>query len=374
MAATPRSIRSPILIWLILTITLLLWKDLDSHRVLMEFGQHSRDPFTTMTILRDATKVLTGDSYLAMEPPLRLETNYQPASSETYVVQHAEELGFTAENRADLTRASCGIFQNQTLPIFENLQEYRRELAHYTQRVDSFTNNITDLRIPLQRGADRNELCSQLDLQLEQIFAKSQQLSYGSFGYAEPLIPPLRHPEFCFDRSYLMKMTYMVHDWSVMCRRLTPFSRTVFIDMGASLEFHAKQGIAPAVYILEMYKKFGFKFDHIYAFEIKQQQPQTVFDKVPAELLPNYHWMNVGVESDPNGKMNPLRMLLEQYGEDDFVVIKLDIDTSTYRKRFRTNTYAHHYDAAFAGTSRELIASIPLLPQARSNCRWRISC
>jgi hypothetical protein len=49
---------------------------------------------------------------------------------------------------------------------------------------------------------------------------------------------------------------------------------------------------------------------------------------VPKELFPNYHWINVGVESDPDGKMNPLRMLLEQYTEDDFVVIKLDIDTS----------------------------------------------
>lgn len=118
----------------------------------------------------------------------------------------------------------------------------------------------------------------------------------------------------------------------MLCQRLTPFSRTVFIDMGASLSFHEKEKLNPAVYILNTYKRFGFPFDHVYAYEVSTQEPAKVFQMVPDDLLYSYHWINVGVESDPNGKMNPLRMLLEQYTEEDFVVIKLDIDTGKSRR------------------------------------------
>ena len=245
---------------------------------------------------------------------------------------HAQELGYLATTGAELTIPSCKIFTDPTIPVYNNLQSYRNELATYNTRIAEFTTDIDDLRTPLRTGTmTREALCATLDLGIDEIFAQSQQLSHGSFGFAEPLIPPLRHPEFCFSRSHLMTMTYMVHDWKVMCERLTPFSRTVFIDMGASLSFHGG-AVTPAVYILKTYAQFGFKFDHVYAFEITQQEPAQVFQMVPEELFPNYHWINVGVESDPNGKLNPLRMLLDKYTEDDFVVIKLDIDTGTMRQ------------------------------------------
>lgn len=265
--------------------------------------------------------------FLRVEPPLRLNVSYQPSSSEEYTFTHAEELGFLASSAEGL-KPSCAIFTDPTLPVYDSLQQYRNELKEYNQRSANFTRKYTDLRKPLRDGLSRNRVCQTVDLNLESIF-KSKQLSHGDFGYAEPLIPPLRDPEFCFyGTSKLMSMAYLIHDWPVMCRRLTPFSKTVFIDMGASLAFHRGGGETPAVYILETYKKFGFHFDHVYAYEITQQKPAQVFEMVPSDLIPNYHWMNVGVESDPQGKMNPLRMLLEQYTEEDFVVIKLDIDTS----------------------------------------------
>ncbi|GKY92528.1 hypothetical protein MPSEU_000223100 [Mayamaea pseudoterrestris] len=264
--------------------------------------------------------------------PERMDKLYEPSSSEKYVVDHAEELGLLADTWGNMTMPSCRIFTDPTLPTYSSLQSYRKELEHYTQRANEFTMDIKDLRIPLRAGVNREELCSTLDLNLTSIFKESQQLSHGTFGYAEPLIPPMRHPDVCFDpektHKDLIKMTYMVHDWEVMCKRLTPFSRTVFIDMGASLTFHKKDKSAPAVYILDTYKKFGFVFDHVYAFEITGQAPTSVFELVPSSMLSQYHWINVGVEADPEGKMNPLRMLLEHFTEEDFVVIKLDIDHS----------------------------------------------
>ena len=43
-----------------------------------------------------------------------------------------------------------------------------------------------------------------------------------------------------------------------------------------------------------------------------------VFNEVPQNLLNAYHWMNIGVDSDPNGKTNPWNMLLETFTEEDF--------------------------------------------------------
>jgi hypothetical protein len=50
--------------------------------------------------------------------------------------------------------------------------------------------------------------------------------------------------------------------------------------------------------------------------------------KVPDDLKAAYHWINIGVDADPNSGSNPLKMLLQNYDEDDFIIIKLDIDTS----------------------------------------------
>jgi hypothetical protein len=264
------------------------------------------------------------------DAPHRLDVPYIPSSSEDYAMKHAEELGYNANSREEMTIPSCKILTDPTIPVYNSLQWYRDDLAVYASRVQGFERSHQDLRIALrQNPEDREAICSTVDLGLEKIFAQSQQLSHGSFGYAEPLIPPLRHPSFCFTRGYLINLSYLVHDWKVMCHRLAPHSRTVFIDMGASLVFHRNSGTSPAEYILETYKRFGFKFDHVYAYEVTPQEPAQVFQLVPEDLLPNYHWINVGVESDPNGKLNPLRMLLNEYNEDDFVVIKLDIDTGT---------------------------------------------
>ena len=39
-------------------------------------------------------------------------------------------------------------------------------------------------------------------------------------------------------------------------------------------------------------------------------------------------WINVGVEKDPDSMLNPLKMLLQDYTEEDLIIVKLDIDNS----------------------------------------------
>jgi hypothetical protein len=123
----------------------------------------------------------------------------------------------------------------------------------------------------------------------------------------------------------LMSIAYMVNDYAAFCRQLKPTSRTVFVDLGAALNFHKQK--VPVVDLTDEFRKFGIHFDHIYAYEISPTQPKDVYELLPEQLFAAYHWINLPVSPDPESKLNPWRMLMNNYREDDFVVVKLDIDT-----------------------------------------------
>lgn len=90
-----------------------------------------------------------------------------------------------------------------------------------------------------------------------------------------------------------MSLDYLIHDFHSICKRLRRHTRTVFVDMGASLAFHNRLD-SPAVYINKIYRKFGIHFDHIYAYEITPTKPEDAYAKVPEELMSSFHWINLG--------------------------------------------------------------------------------
>jgi hypothetical protein len=119
-----------------------------------------------------------------------------------------------------------------------------------------------------------------------------KQLSLTKSGYIEPLTPPMRSHKFCSNND-VMNMDYLVHDYETMCRNLKPTSRRVLFDLGASLAFHGSD--QPIVELLSEYEKFGFNFDHIFAFEITFNDPTHVYiNLLPEKYLMAYHWINVG--------------------------------------------------------------------------------
>jgi hypothetical protein len=108
----------------------------------------------------------------------------------------------------------------------------------------------------------------------------------------------------------------------------------VVVFLGASLAYHgtqASRGLGteapPALVLLDLYRKFGVKFDHIYAYEMKPHESMEVFEQLPDHYQAAYHWINVGVSSHNESKHNPLKMLKQNYEEDDMVIVKLDVDT-----------------------------------------------
>ena len=259
---------------------------------------------------------------------------YQPAPVEHHVLTHLEELHYTSLANPP----GCNIWRDPTAtPYYNQTNAFRKEMEHYSKLLEEFAGMKEDLRNSMKRMPNKKqEICQALKLHENGIPAlfPSQQISYTRAGFVEPLLPPMRHPAICFLENgnrrnfykHLMRMDYMIHDFERMCLDLNPNGNNILIDMGASLSFHSGMD-SPAMYITKLYDKFGFKFDHIYAFEITKQDPGSVYSKVPKEWMSSYHWINVGVSPDHDSPMNPLSAILESFDKEDFIVIKLDIDT-----------------------------------------------
>jgi hypothetical protein len=148
--------------------------------------------------------------------------------------------------------------------------------------------------------------------------------------FLEPLLPQLRHADLCISKpAHLLDMHYMVHDFRYICNTMTPHTRTIFVDMGGSLLFHG--GNNPAIVLADLYKQFGIRFDHVYAYEMTSftpDQTKSIFESlIPDMWLTSYHWINTGVDSTVNANLNPFTMIKEHFLPEDFVVVKLDIDT-----------------------------------------------
>jgi hypothetical protein len=263
--------------------------------------------------------------------------HYEPALVEAHVVNHTRELQFDVPMPQWVP--TCQLWTDSTSsPYYTQLHEFIKELENYYNLIDAFrlsSDMSHDLRQDVRKHSN-HDICDKVKLHpkgLPGIFSKSQQLSLTSSGYIEPLLPPMRHPNFCLKgREYLLAQDYLIHDFEALCHKLKPHSRTVFVDMGASLSFHPRQQ-SPALFLIELFRKFGFQFDHIYAYEMTPYEPHLVFQNLPQHLDSSYHWINLPVSADPKSRQNPWTLLLENFDEDDLVIVKMDIDTAPLEEK-----------------------------------------
>jgi len=256
---------------------------------------------------------------------------YVPASSEKYIVDHAIELGYASVKNP----TGCNIWRNPNATnaeVHKSLSSFATELDQYNTVIREFEPIPDLLKSIIEGKKSQNDICASArpDIHGLKAMFPSRQLSLTDSGYVEPLTPPMRTHKICFEgRGKLMSLEYLIHDFETMCRKLKPTSKRVLIDMGASLDFHSTEEAAPPIVeLMQLYEKFGFNFDHIYAFEMTPFNPKDVFEKLlPEKYFPAYHWINVGVNHTEGHRLNPLHSILESFDEDDLIIVKLDIDT-----------------------------------------------
>lgn len=224
---------------------------------------------------------------------------YIPASCEKYIVKHATELGYASTEVGTAQEPWLNLVNGCTIwndpkasndEIYNSLQSYLLDLDNYNEAMKNFV-PIPDLLDEIKKG--NYDVCLSAKVHPDGLVSlfPSKQLSLTKSGYVEPLTTPMRSMNFC-KSSGVMDMDFLIHDFEAMCRNLKPMSRRVFIDLGASLDHGTGN---PVGWLLGEYEKFGFIFDHIYAFEIKFTKPEDVFGHLLADkYFAAYHWMNVG--------------------------------------------------------------------------------
>lgn len=249
---------------------------------------------------------------------------YSPSHLEKEIMQKAASEFHFDQKKAD----DCFFYQSDSR-LSQEYNEYKVMLQSYTDEVNKADFRKTDIRYLTEEA--KEGACVAFDAILNNHFRNKTRLSRTYGVYIEPLLPPLRHPRLCEVKKrrnrWLLNIDYLVHDFGEICRNLETASRTVFIDLGASLEFHNKSYHNPTVSLMGLYERFGIKFDHYYAFEQTNIPPDRAFQSIPENLIPAYHWFNVPVEAHSKSRQNPWNSILVQYSSNDFVVIKLDIDT-----------------------------------------------
>mmetsp|Transcript_29212 Transcript_29212/g.44164 ORF Transcript_29212/g.44164 Transcript_29212/m.44164 type:complete len:391 (-) Transcript_29212:111-1283(-) len=293
---------------------------------------------------------------------LKEVSKYVPAKAEQHVI----------DIRNNDSHSGCAIWKEDS-QFKEELWAWRRELESYTAAMREKTEVSPDLRTLFENDmSNREEVCrkhadvhipndpqattevletkqalrglsqkeseSQSNI-MEDFFSGTKQLSYlPNQGFMEPLIPPLRHPDMCDGEGTdtpLGNLSFQITDIGHICRNsLSKTSRTVFVDMGATYNFNSDQidYNSPAIRKIEEYRKYGIYFDHIYAYEIRQWDTERVYNTIPSHMQGPLHWINAGVTGEAGHMNNPFTMLKENFDSDDFIVVKLDIDTPSVER------------------------------------------
>jgi len=279
------------------------------------------NPFTDMSLKSVAEMVSTGSlsGCTTVKKPDVIPKSYTPSKIEKYFLDHGEEMGL---NDQEQPSAGCTLWKDENSPLAAELKAFREGMKAYKEKLQELfarEGEVKDLREEIATKGDYS-VCDTLEFHpdgLNGLFPL-QTLTQTSNSLLEPIFPPMRDPSICWEfGKHLMSMDYLIQDFAAYCRMLTPRSRIVLVDMGASLNFHSS-GVTPAVYLTQIFEKAGFHFDHIYAYEITFTDPKDVVNMVPDWLAPAYHWINVPVDPDMNSKQNPFRMLLNEFNENDF--------------------------------------------------------
>jgi hypothetical protein len=105
--------------------------------------------------------------------------------------------------------------------------------------------------------------------------------------------------------------------------RAPAYARALMFDMGGSRFMHAQGGR----WILRQYARAGLHFDHVYVWEAAPTSSAEYFAGAPEDALHRVHFFNWPVAPEEGSAANPFTLVKRFATPEDFVVVKLDIDT-----------------------------------------------
>jgi hypothetical protein len=164
------------------------------------------------------------------------------------------------------------------------------------------------------------------------------------YSYIEPLAGLLRHPQTCtkpqpvasapmFNKGYLLVDSWAAHRDDAFVAEGVSSSmrgagqvRSWYFDLGASTWSEGLGG-ASQEWFYSTYRNICIDFDRFLMWEVTPERSRKVFSKVPGPLRPRYHWFNIPAGITPGDWSNPLTYIEAEATEDDFVMLKIDIDT-----------------------------------------------
>jgi hypothetical protein len=185
-----------------------LWKQLTALLALLLVVSLLRDNFSVFSSLplpsvsmKDVAKISTATApethQQAVNTNVVVYKEYIPASTKQYILDHADELGYASEDNPD----GCTIWSDPSVTnkdIHQTLTSYVSDLENYNRAVANFQPTFPDVMDEIING-NYNDVCPSLKLHPDGVsgLLPSNQLSFSSSGYVEPLTPPMRSIGFC---------------------------------------------------------------------------------------------------------------------------------------------------------------------------------
>jgi hypothetical protein len=109
-----------------------------------------------------------------------------------------------------------------------------------------------------------------------------------------------------------------------------PGAQTILFDLGSAYfngmsDAETSGSAIGTRWFYEYFRSKSLYLDHIIAFEASQYSPLSYWRQIPDDIIGKLTFINTGVET--TGKFNPWNILKSIAKPEDYVIIKLDIDT-----------------------------------------------
>jgi hypothetical protein len=112
----------------------------------------------------------------------------------------------------------------------------------------------------------------------------------------------------------------------------------------------------------------GIRFDKIYGWEVTLLEPADFWSRVPAQILPDFHFYNTRVSENVEDSNSILRIIKQVARPEDFVSWKLDIDTPEVEIPIVLQLAS---DAAFSSLVDEFFFELHFRCEILMYCGWK---